>query len=55
MVPPTDSQRSIKRSGEFTGVFKKNSCGIFMGLGVTQFRRTSWGESLFSPEFVRVK
>ena len=56
-----------KKEVESPGVFKKNSCGgIFMGLlfwpwslefprAVTQFCRIFKGESLFSPEFQRVK
>ena len=55
---------SIKEEVEFLGVFEKNSCEISMGLvffilefprDVTKFCRTSWGESLFSLEFLMVK
>ena len=60
-------QGSIKEEVEFPGVFEKNSFETSMGLfffylvilefprGVTQFGRISWGESLFSLGFLRVK
>ena len=56
---------SRKSMFKFKRVIKKKSCGISMGLGycrwdfqgiyVTQFCRISWGESLFSVEFPRLR
>ena len=62
--PGVLKEEHINKEAEFWGMHKKNSCGISMGLGFWpynfhgvshNFFRSSSGESLFTPEFLRVK